>query len=337
MQNEIISKGDLLDQDGNLLQKGWGRSLLLNYNRNQVAAMNFKIKEWDYYAVLNDEFGISLTVADNGYFGVGIVTVYDFILVKEWTKQVLIPFPLGKLNMPESSSRGNIVFDKKDFLLKFTKDEDTRKLYANIKDFHQGKALKVDIELKEFNRDSLMIATPFYKKKKFYYNHKINNLQATGLVNFGDEVLDFTKPPSYGLLDWGRGVWTYDNTWYWGTASGLVEGLPFGFNIGYGFGDTSKASENILFHNGIGHKLDQVKFHIPDNYTDPWTFSSNDGRFELTFDPVIDRNSKTKILMIQSDQHQVFGHFSGQVILDDGKVLKVDKVFGFAEEVMNKW
>lgn len=337
MQNEIITKGNLLDQDGNLVQKGWGRSALLKYSRNQVSALNFKIKEWDYYAVLNDEFGISLTVADNGYFGVGIVTVYDFTIPKEWTKQVLIPFPLGKLNMPESSNTGDIIFDKKDFLLKFIKEDDIRKLHADIKNFHENKDLKVDIELKEFNRDSLMIATPFHKEKRFYYNHKINNLQATGLVNFGEKVLSFSTPPSYGLLDWGRGVWTYNNTWYWSTASGTVNQVPFGFNIGYGFGDTSKASENILFYNGIGHKLDQVTFHIPDNYTDTWTFTSNDGRFELTFEPVIDRNSNTKILMIESDQHQVFGHFSGQVILDDGTILKVDRVFGFAEEVMNKW
>lgn len=304
MQNEIVTRSDLLDKKGNLIQKGWARSALLKYNRNQVTAMNFQIKEWDYYAVLNDELGISLTVADNGYFGVAIVTMYDFTIAKEWTKQVLLPFPLGKFNMPESSSTGNITFEKNDFLLKFTKDGDTRKLHANIKDFYENRDLQADIELKEFNRDSLMIATPFHKEKRFYYNHKINNLEAKGLVKFGEKTFDFTTPPSYGLLDWGRGVWTYNNTWYWSSASGTLEGVPFGFNIGYGFGDTSQASENILFYNGIGHKLDQVTFHIPDNYTDQWAFTSNDGRFELTFEPVIDRNSKTKVLMIQSDQHQ---------------------------------
>lgn len=337
MQNEIVTRGDLLDKNGNLVQKGWARSALLKYNRRHVAAKNFQIKEWDYYAVLNNEFGISLTVADNGYFGVGIVSVYDFTIPKEWTKQVLLPFPLGRLNMPESSCTGDVIFEKKDFQLKFEKDEEKRVLQANIKDFYEKKDLKAVIKLEEYNRDSLMIATPFHKEKRFYYNHKINNLEATGIVKFGDKVLDFTTPPSYGLLDWGRGVWTYDNTWYWSSASGWVDGVPFGFNIGYGFGDTSQASENIFFYKGIGHKLDQVEFHIPDSYTDPWTFSSSDGRFELSFEPIIDRNSNTKVLIIESDQHQVFGHFSGKVILDDGRSLRVKRVFGFAEEVMNKW
>lgn len=46
----------------------------------------------------------------------------------------------------------------------------------------------------------------------------------------------------------GKGVWTYDNTWYWGTGSGWHDGGdPFGFNLGYGFSDHSSASENMVF------------------------------------------------------------------------------------------
>ena len=48
-----------------------------------------------------------------------------------------------------------------------------------------------------------------------------------------------------------------------------MNGKPFGFNIGYGFGDTSAASENMLFYDGTAHKLDDVTFHIPkDSYID---------------------------------------------------------------------
>ena len=38
-----------------------------------------------------------------------------------------------------------------------------------------------------------------------------------------------------------------------------------GFNIGYGFGDTSNATENMVFYNGKAHKLEDVKFNIPLN------------------------------------------------------------------------
>ena len=55
----------------------------------------------------------------------------------------------------------------------------------------------------------------------------------------GRPALRLRPGRAFGVLDWGRGVWTYHNVWYWGSASGLVDGVPFGFNIGYGFGDTS--------------------------------------------------------------------------------------------------
>ncbi len=72
-------------------------------------------------------------------------------------------------------------------------------------------------------------------------------MTARGSVRFDGQEYVFDPATSFAVLDWGRGVWTYKNTWYWGSASGLVDGVPFGFNIGYGFGDTSAASENMLF------------------------------------------------------------------------------------------
>ena len=50
----------------------------------------------------------------------------------------------------------------------------------------------------------------------------------------------------------------------------MVGGVQFGFNNGYGFGDTSRATENMLFYDRTAHKLDQVQFHIPpDDYLKP--------------------------------------------------------------------
>ena len=165
----------------------------------------------------------------------------------------------------------------------------------------------------------MVIATPWLEDPHaFYYNQKINCMCARGKVEFDGEIYTFDPATDYGALDWGRGVWTYDNTWYWGSGSGTVDGHRFGFNIGYGFGDTSAASENILFYDGVGHKLDDVTFLISDNYTDPWKFTSSDGRFEMDFVPIIDRAALLDVKLICSDQHQVFGRMSGTAVLDDG-------------------
>ncbi|MCB6567736.1 DUF2804 domain-containing protein, partial [Desulfovibrio desulfuricans] len=72
------------------------------------------------------------------------------------------------------------------------------------------------------------------------------------------------------------------------------------------------------------HKLDDVVFHIPeDSYLKPWQITSSDGRFEMIFQPILDRCAKTSAVVIVTDQHQVFGYLSGSAVLDDGKELKL--------------
>ena len=49
-----------------------------------------------------------------------------------------------------------------------------------------------------------------------------------------------------------------------------------GFNLGYGFGNTEKATENMIFVDGKASKLEQVTFQIPGEeegkprYLEPW-------------------------------------------------------------------
>ncbi|MBQ3108090.1 MAG: DUF2804 domain-containing protein, partial [Clostridia bacterium] len=155
---------------------------------------------------------------------------------------------------------------------------------------------------------------------------------------YDGKTYTFQPDTDFGTLDWGRGVWTYDNTWYWGNGNGIVNGKPFGFNIGYGFGDTSAASENLLIYDGRAHKLEGVQFNIPeDSYLKPWTFTSTDGRFEMDFAPVLDRAARTYAVILETDQHQVFGKFTGKAVLDDGTVLELRDFMGFAEKVHNRY
>ena len=60
---------------------------------------------------------------------------------------------------------------------------------------------------------------------------------------------------------------------------------------------------------------------IKNGLTDPWTFTSSDGRFEMKFEPIIDRSDYTSALgIIVTNQHQVFGRMTGKAVLDDVKV-----------------
>lgn len=338
--HEVTSVQRLLNVDGTLKEPGWSRQLYQIYDRADIKTRKTRIKEWDYYLVLSEDYAFAFTISDDGYIGLQSASVLDFRRTPwEHTETILNAFPMGKLQMPASSDEGNVFYQDKRLTMEFVKSGETRRLTCQFKNFMAGKTLTADLLLKQPPMDTMVIATPWKEDKlAFYYNQKINCMRASGTVTIGTEVYTFNPETDFATLDWGRGVWTYDNTWNWGSGNGLVNGKPFGFNIGYGFGDTSAASENILFYDGVGHKLDDVIFHIPENsYTYPWKISSSDGRFEMDFIPIIDRKALLDVKVIKTDQHQVFGKMSGTAVLDDGTQLKITDLVCFCERVHNKY
>lgn len=338
MQHEITRKGLLLNKEGNIREPGWSRRMLLAYARADVRASALRTKEWDYYIVHDGRFGVAFTVADNGYMGLLSASVLDFSRPWEHTASAMTAFPMGNFHMPATSAEGNVQAGTKQVCLSFEKSGGQRRLHCEYKNFFEGETLSAELSLAEPEQESIVIATPFMKPRHFYYNQKINCMPVSGSVRLGKLAFSFAPDTAYATLDWGRGVWTYDNTWYWGNANGVANGKPFGFNIGYGFGDTRAASENALFYDHRLHKLEEVTFHIPaDGFLKPWTFSSSDGRFEMDFAPVLDRAAHMNALVLESDQHQVFGRFTGRAVLDDGTVLEIKNLMGFAEKVRNRY
>ena len=337
--HEVTEKKLLLTSQGELRDPGWSRSQVQRYMRSMIKAPKWRIKEWDYYLVLADGFAGAFTISDDGYIGLQSVSLLVFgDSPWEHTETVLKPFPMGKLRLPEESSPGVTVYADKRLQMRFSAEDGKRRIVCRFDRFYNDKPFSCDILLDQPDMDSMVIATPWNKKHHFYYNQKINCMRASGWMEYDGQRYTFDPATDFGTLDWGRGVWTYDNTWYWGSGNADLNGKPFGFNIGYGFGDTSAASENVIFYDGKAHKLDDVTFLIPGgSYTDPWKFTSSDGRFEMDFVPVLDRAAKLDFKLIVSDQHQVFGRMSGKAVLDDGTELEIKDVMCFAEKVHNRY
>lgn len=343
MQYEITTEEPLLNGAGNLREAGYAKKLLPVYRRADIKANKLRIKEWDYYLINNEQYALALTIADNSYMGIDSISFLWLEEGKEKTVSRMQFMTNGKKNLPSSSKSGNVISKGKGYQLSFCQEEGKRILEFRMERFADNQPIYGTLILTDEPEDSLVIATPFQKKAHFYYNQKINCMRVQGKVTVLDKEYEFSPENSFAVLDWGRGVWTYKNTWYWGSASGQVNGKAFGFNLGYGFGDTSAATENMLFYEGKAHKLHNIRFNIPlrkdgkEDYLKKWTIISDDGRFEMDFVPILDRAACTSLIVLESDQHQVFGRFTGKAVLDDGTVIAIENLIGFAEKVMNKW
>jgi hypothetical protein len=344
MQNEIKKNINLLNADGHITNEGWARFPYWKYDRSAIKASFLRIKEWDYYAVLSEDkkYGITFTISDLGYLGLSAICFLDF--EKRYFRQVdtMSILPLGKTGFPpDSESAGIIRFADSKLSVEYVMQHGRRTIRfdcPDMTDAYGNKGLTGEIFLAQPEGiESMVIATSWKENRKaFYYNRKINCMPASGGFTIGTKKYKFEQSKDFGVLDWGRGNWTYKNRWYWGSASGLADGVPFGWNIGYGFSDRTPASENVIFYSGKAHKIEDVTFHIDtSDYMKTWKFTSSDGRYEMDFRPVVDRSSSVNLLLLKSVQHQVFGYFTGKAVLDDGKVIDIKNFLGFAEDVLN--
>lgn len=341
MQHEITRPHPLLDGDGNLIEAGWCRAPILAYNREAIRFPREEIREWDYYFAGNDRYGLGFSTASVGSLHRLSVNFMDFQNNIQANDTAFCTPEESVLRSPPTSD-GPLHFSWNGAESRYLRNGGETRLKVVFPNLLDGETLDADLRLEMPGGDTTVVVIPFGDAPgMFYYNHKVNCIRVSGGFTLGGLHCDFDGWDAYSVMDWGRGVWPRRNQWYWGSASGRIGGRPFGFNIGYGFGDTSAATENMVVYDGVMHKLEEVSFLIPDGETSfmkPWRFTSSDNRFEMDFTPVLDRHSNPPPgAQYGSDQHQVFGYFTGRAVLDDGTALPVERLFGFAEKVVNRW
>ncbi len=340
MQHEIVERSALLGPSGELLQRGWARQPVLDCNLEDTHVYRFlrglqwfRVKRWDYYGAMCPEGYFSATIADLGYAGQAFVYFVDFAANTYTEETITIPFGRG-VELPRNSDEGSSAWQGRKAGLTFAVDGKRRTVHVEWESFG-GQKLIADLEFVAPG-ESTVIATPI-GERRFYYNRKINCMPTTGTVSIGNRTITFNPETSSGTLDWGRGVWAYDSFWVWASGSGfLADGRRVGLNMGYGFGDTSAATENTLILDGRIHKLEEIEFdYDSDDFMRPWTMRSD--RADITFTPFLDRTAKTNLLLIRSEVHQMFGRYSGWVSDDLGSKVILDGVPGWAEEHHARW
>ncbi len=342
-ENELHTRSPLLDAQGHLVQVGWARQPLLDCNLEDARfycfrpLQSFRIKRWDYYGITTPKSFFSATLAHLGYAGLAFVYAIDFS-TREFHEETLL-VPLGRgITLPRNSTDGESTFDNGSVRLSFRAESDARHLSVTWPGFGGGH-LTAEVTLYLLpDQESVNIVIPM-GGKRFYYNRKVNCLPAEGWIERDGQREELLPDESLGNMDWGRGVWEYSSFWVWASASGfLPDGRTVGLNMGYGFGDTSAATENALILGGRVYKLGQIDFaYDPTDFMSPWRMVADDGRLELQFTPFLERVARSNLLVVFSEVHQMFGHYSGTGQTDDGETVQLDSLIGFAEEHHARW
>lgn len=338
MEKEITSKTQLHNSKGHLNAPGYAKNMVFEYDRNNIKANPFALKEWDFYQITFGDWILQITIGHVSYiasFSANLISIKTG-QTKAFTR--LKPLPFRSMKMPLNPENPNILKAKgKDYDIVFDTKPHAKILKFKAQDSKIG-VIDIDIVLyQDPDNEKMVIATPFNKKNQFYLNYKENFYDVSGKVLFGDVVIDAHSEDT-AVLDWGRGVWPFKHEWFWGNGQTFVDGEKFAFNFGWGFGDLSNASENMYFWNGKAYKLGHLRVERDENnYMAPWTFKDETGHFDFTMTPVYDNFSRTKIAFVLTQCHQIFGNFDGTITLPEGKKIQINSMLAFCEHAENRW
>ena len=334
-QHRITESHELLDKDGKLLESGWATQPLLKFNPSNAGKGWHRCKWWDFYGIVNEDFNFNFALADLGYFSLIGYNFLDFTKPKSHKWGTVKLLTRGNLGLPNSSREGKYTISTR-LAGDVTIERPENKHIITL----DSKPMQANIELTDDPaKDSMVVATGYGEDPtQFYYNHKKNLIPAQGTLEFKGNTYEITPEDTYGHYDWGRGIWPYKTKWYWATGAGWVDRHEVWFNIGYGFGDLSNHTENMVFYDGKVHKLDKVTFHPSKAKSkEPWQFTSNDNRLNLTLKPIVDISGGMNIGFLMTKSNLVHGVYSGTLILDDGTPIEIEHMHGHAEIIKYRW
>ncbi len=340
-QQEIGESTVLLDEKGQLVKRGWARAPLFLYDRALIRSPQRRILESDRYLAFSDRFALLFEVFDGGYLGEISVTVANFSEKSSETDSFRVPFSFGSLALPESSVTGSIKIRQKHINLDFAAmDKGSRLIKFDIPALGHRRGLRGALVFTPPEEAESIVTVAQWRRDKraFRYSRRSPWYAVEGMVRFGAKDLLFTKNHGWGVFDWQRGVRPHSDFRYWATACGLDGDRTVAFSVGYGAVDSSLATDNAFFVDGKVQKLNQVTFHItPKDWLEPWRFTGDEGRFDMTFEPLIERSEHKGLLFYSIKRRQVFGRFSGQFRSENGELIKMIAIPGFAERIKTRW
>ena len=329
---EITEETPLLDEEGVLEGHGWARGPLMQYDRERVSdERTDQLREWEYYAVFAPDFAIGLTLADLGILAFSTLTLEDYLTGE--IHDVIMFADTSALDFPFTPFE-NTLFEASNGSVEYRFEGDHRTITVLSSDMEAHVRLD-DSEAVE----AIAVSHAFDEPGEFFYENKRLSMPTTGTVTVGDTTYDFGEGESFGVLDWGRGVWPDDVEWEWGHFTGMIDGQLVGINMGTVNGDDTPGSADSVTVDGVLHKLpESIWDYDLDDVMAPWRFTSADGKIDLTLTPDFDDSTVLALgppLMLT--RWKVHGVIEGTVELSDGSTLQVADIRGAAEYVEIIW
>jgi hypothetical protein len=339
-EREVTQSVDLCTPDGRRLApsaRGWSRVPLHTGN---LRGRWGRTKRWDYWAVLADDWAVSITYADVDYLGIAEVWWCDLATGASGGHAATVPGARG-IALPDRPGTDPLRYRSPKLSLDLADDPAGTSIAAAWTERGGAPAsLDLRVALPE-GHESLNVVIP-WSDRTFQYTSKHQARPASGTLRVGERTVELGAAGSeaWGVLDVGRGRWPYATRWNWGGGAGRsAEGAVVGLQLGAKWTEGTGATENGVIVDGCLTKIgEELRWTYDwDAPLRPWRVRHPDGSLDLLLTPHHDKHSKVQAVVLATEVHQVFGRWTGHVTTDDGEVHHLAGALGFAEESRSRW
>ena len=295
----------------------------------------WRLKEWEHFALVNDQYYLSLALFDAKILGLGQVCVYSRNdgAIYFYERRI----PPGKIRLPPNILSSRAAYESRGFSLRIENALDAG--YIGI-EFEVEASEGLPRIAGRFRcleplgtSEPIVVCLPLPGRAAMY-SHKYT-CPIEGSMTLGRAHVDFPAQISYGLIDIHQGYYPVVMKWHWATDGGRApDGRRLGFNLTDNQVEDQQAyNENCVWRDGRLCLLPPVAFSFDRrDHLEPWAIRDRDGMVQLTFQPEVVRTVDLNALLLRSRYRAPFGAFSGRLRTGDGDEIEVDDWFGMCED-----
>lgn len=335
MEHEIVSEVSLCDASGRLNPDavGWAKH---PHWQCHLRGRPFRKKKWDYWCFVGPERLCSLCIAHIDYLGLLGAYVLDYAKSDLAECGMVRPFSRAPEMPPNTFGTSRAQFGKTRMEQHFDRDGGTLLFEAP-----KCKGRPFRAEFRVFlppEQETLNVVVP-WSTRNFQFTSKQLPLACEGVVHWGDEVWTFDRANTFGVRDFGRGIWPYQTTWNWAALSETRGDTTYGMNFGGKWTDNTGATENGIMINGRFFPIPQtVQFEYDTrDFMKPWRlYTPGQDIVDLELVPFFDKPTHLNLGILRTTVHQCFGHFRGTARAG-GHIVEIENALGWAEEQCARW
>ncbi|WP_415629903.1 DUF2804 family protein [Nocardioides dubius] len=332
-ERELTEPVSLTLPDGHLDPEaiGWCRTPLVRTDGIGVGRVGKgRNKRWEYWAITTPSHVVAIVLSDIDYAGVNNLWVLDRATQTPINLDAITPLGAG-VELPGTLGKGVARLRSKGLSIEIEEVDGGTVLRA------QSDRVRVEVVAERpAGHESLGIVVP-WSERLFQYTVKDVARPARGSIWVDGVEHRLPEGDSWATLDHGRGRWPHRMQWNWGAGSGTSNGRRIGVQVGGRWTDGTGSVENALVVDGRLHKISDelVWTYDTEDWLAPWRIHGHD--VDLTFTPEYDKVTETDFKVISSFTHQCFGTWSGHVHLGGGSWIVFADLFGWAEDVRQRW